>query len=104
MRSTLVELQRAIKGLVVMSAELEAMFNNFIANKVPELWNAVAYPSLKPLSSWILDHQKRMEFMRVWIHDGNPLCFWLPGFFFPQVCQVSFALHPNVLLIMEFIH
>ncbi|BBN19721.1 hypothetical protein Mp_8g13060 [Marchantia polymorpha subsp. ruderalis] len=84
MRSTLVELQRAIKGLVVMSAELEAMFNNFIANKVPELWNAVAYPSLKPLSSWILDHQKRMEFMRVWIHDGNPLCFWLPGFFFPQ--------------------
>ncbi|KAL2609519.1 hypothetical protein R1flu_028092 [Riccia fluitans] len=84
MRSTLVELQRAIKGLVVMSADLEAMFNNFIANKVPEVWNAVAYPSLKPLSSWIIDHQKRMEFMRNWIHEGNPLCFWLPGFFFPQ--------------------
>ena len=31
---TLDELQRAIKGLVVMSAELESMFNSFLSNQV----------------------------------------------------------------------
>lgn len=31
---TLGELQRAIKGFVVMSAELESMFNNFLSNQV----------------------------------------------------------------------
>ncbi|XP_024516360.1 LOW QUALITY PROTEIN: dynein heavy chain 6, axonemal, partial [Selaginella moellendorffii] len=81
---TLLELQRAIKGLVVMSAELESMFNNFLNNQVPALWQAVAYPSLKPLSSWIIDFHKRMEFMSTWIKEGTPKCFWLPGFFFPQ--------------------
>lgn len=34
MKFTLDELQRAIKGLVVMSAELESMFNNFLSNQV----------------------------------------------------------------------
>jgi dynein heavy chain len=34
MRSTLVELQRAIKGLVVMSSELEAMYNALLSNQV----------------------------------------------------------------------
>ncbi|KAJ7549736.1 hypothetical protein O6H91_07G065700 [Diphasiastrum complanatum] len=81
---TLAELQRAIKGLVIMSSELESMFNNFLNNQVPSLWSSVAYPSLKPLSAWILDFHKRMDFMRTWIKDGEPKCFWLPGFFFPQ--------------------
>jgi hypothetical protein len=26
-----------------------------------------------------------MEMMSSWIADGEPSCFWLPGFFFPQV-------------------
>jgi hypothetical protein len=34
MKFTLDELQRAIKGLVVMSTELESMFNNFLSNQV----------------------------------------------------------------------
>ena len=31
---TLIELQKAIKGLVVMSAELESMYNNLLNNQV----------------------------------------------------------------------
>ncbi|XP_073391166.1 uncharacterized protein [Physcomitrium patens] len=81
---TLAELQRAIKGLVVMSAELESMFNNFLSNQVPELWKSVAYPSLKPLASWMIDYHKRMDFMLTWILTGEPKSFWLPGFYFPQ--------------------
>ena len=84
MRSSLTELQKAIRGLVVMSSELEAMYNSFISNQVPELWARYAYPSLKPLASWIIDYHKRIKFMRGWLVEGLPKCFWLPGFFFPQ--------------------
>jgi len=35
MRSTLVDLDKAIEGTVVMSMDLERMFNNFLNNKVP---------------------------------------------------------------------
>jgi len=83
-RSTLVELQRAIKGLVVMSSELEAMYNALLNNQVPELWSRVSYPSLKPLASWIKDYHARIAFMRSWLTLGPPASFWLPGFFFPQ--------------------
>ena len=84
MKSSLSELQKAIRGLVVMSGELELMYNSMLSNQVPELWKKAAYPSLKPLASWIKDYQDRISFMQRWLHDGLPSCFWLPGFFFPQ--------------------
>jgi dynein heavy chain len=83
-RSSLGELQKAIRGLVVMSSELEAMYNSMLNNQVPELWARYAYPSLKPLASWVTDYHKRICFMRSWLTEGLPKCFWLPGFFFPQ--------------------
>jgi dynein heavy chain len=78
------ELQRAIKGLAVMSSELEAMSQALLNNQVPALWARAAYPSLKPLAVWVKDFGARMAMMRGWITDGEPSCFWLPGFFFPQ--------------------
>ena len=44
-------LDKAVKGLVVMSAELEAMFNAFNLQEVPGLWVKMAYPCLKPLNA-----------------------------------------------------
>lgn len=38
MKKTLVDLQKAIKGTVVMSIELENMLNSFLNKKVPENW------------------------------------------------------------------
>jgi dynein heavy chain len=38
-----------------MSIALENMFNAFSLKKVPENWENVAYPSLKPLGSWVAD-------------------------------------------------
>jgi dynein heavy chain len=55
MKSTLTDLVRAIQGTVVMSLSLEAMFNSFLLKRVPENWEKVAYPSLKPLASWVPD-------------------------------------------------
>ena len=82
--STLKELQKAIKGIVVMSADLEEMFTAFQNNVTPGLWTRVAYPCLKPLASWFKDYVRRVTFFRNWCEKGQPTSFWLPGFYYPQ--------------------
>ena len=82
---TLDDIKRAIKGFVVMSAELEKIYNSFINNQVPSLWASSAYPSLKPLGSWVNDLALRIAALQSWLTQHQPPSFWLSGFFFPQV-------------------
>ncbi len=51
--------------------------------QVPELWANVAYPSRKPLASWMADLHARVAFMESWLTSGEPKCFWLPGAQYP---------------------
>lgn len=83
-RTTLGQLEKAVKGFVVMSAELEDMFNCFNLQKVPGLWSTKAYPCLKPLNSWFADFVARLEMVDGWLREGPPSSFWVPAFFFPQ--------------------
>jgi len=83
-RSTLVDLEKAIQGTVVMSMELEAMFQSFLDNKVPLNWEKVGYPCLKPLGSWFKDLIQRIEVVGDWLYNGPPISYWTPAFFFPQ--------------------
>jgi dynein heavy chain len=50
-----------------MSLALEKMFDSFMLRKVPELWENVAYPSLKPLGAWVADLIARIAFMKEWV-------------------------------------
>lgn len=67
-----------------MSEELDQMYNYILINKVPERWAENAYPSLKPLSSWVENLCQRIEFIRSWLVEGKIHKFWMPCFFFPQ--------------------
>jgi dynein heavy chain len=84
LRASLGMLKRAIAGLIVMTAELDGMFQSFLNNKVPKNWEGKAYPSLKPLSSWYTDMVQRVEFFHDWISNGKPYSYWISSFFFPQ--------------------
>ena len=84
MRASLNELDKAVKGLVVMSGDLEDMFSRFVYQRVPSQWENAGYPCLKPLGSWTVDFFQRLDFVDQWLTMGLPRSFWLSGFFFPQ--------------------
>ncbi|KAL0235780.1 hypothetical protein GEMRC1_002362 [Eukaryota sp. GEM-RC1] len=84
MKNSLSDLLKALKGEVVLSAQLEEMSSSIFNNQVPSLWAAVAYPSLKPLMSWIVDLKNRLLFIDNWVENGIPNVFHISSFFFPQ--------------------
>jgi len=93
-KATLTTLGKALKGIVLMSADLEGMYNAFLVQQVPTNWEKVAYPCLKPLNAWLDDFAQRIDFLATWLLKGPPLSFWISSFFFPQgFMTASLQLH-----------
>lgn len=101
-RKGLVELHKGIQGFVVMTEELEEMFNSMLLGQVPSVWKKgkgldcskmlsnriagcfLAYKSLKKLGSWTRDLIQRLEHFSKWAQTGHPpKIFWLAAFTFP---------------------
>ena len=83
-KQSLSTVKRAVNGLVVMTQELERLATSLLNGQVPQMWKAVSYPTLKPLSSYVADLVARISFLSSWITNGQPRVYWISGFFFTQ--------------------
>jgi dynein heavy chain len=79
---SLSSLQLGLKGLVVITPELESVLSALTNGIVPELWSK-CYPSIKPLGTWVRDLLDRVEFFNEWIDLRLPAIFWLSAFTYP---------------------
>lgn len=79
----LTELEKGIQGLIVMSTDLEAVFQSIYDARVPPSWEK-AYPSMKPLAAWTRDLVHRVDQFQKWATTAHPpMVFWLSAFTFP---------------------
>jgi len=76
--------RRALKGLVVMTEDLDNVGKGLFMNAVPEQWAGVGFLSLKPLTAWYKDLNDRVDFFNLMYKEGHPIAFWVSGLFFPQ--------------------
>ncbi|KDO33137.1 hypothetical protein SPRG_01949 [Saprolegnia parasitica CBS 223.65] len=86
MTKTLAELDLGFRGDLTMTEAMEALQEHLYLDRVPTSWQAVAYPSLRSLSPWLADLERRLSQLQEWAGVGAeiPIAIWLPGFFNPQ--------------------
>jgi dynein heavy chain len=80
--SSLKEMDKALKGLVMMSSQLETASLSLLDGKVPDMWRSKSYESSKPVGAFISDLKNRVIFFNKWIEEGHPDTYWISGFFF----------------------
>eukprot|EP00501_MAST-03F_sp_TOSAG23-6_P000341 GSMAST32.ASY1.ANO1.348.1 assembled CDS len=71
---------------LTMTSTMDKMIEDLYNNDVPNRWKVLAYASLRSLTGWIVDLNKRIEILHK-IVDSNlelPPVTWLPGLFSPQ--------------------
>ena len=85
MRRSLLELDMGLKGDLSISEAMETLMGALFSDGVPETWTACAWPSLRPLASWLSDMLARHNQLALWTADmATPKVTWLPGLFNPQ--------------------
>jgi dynein heavy chain len=83
-KQNLQDVMDAVKGVIVMSAELDRSGASMFFGTVPDKWLDASYPSLKPMASYVTDLLERLDFLKKWLDGKAPPAFWISGFYFTQ--------------------
>ena len=77
-----------------MSDSMEDLAASLHLDRVPRLWALTAYPSQRPLGSWLADLQARITQLTDWIQGPGdvPLVTWISGLFNPQSFLTGMAI------------
>jgi len=79
----LIQLDRGVQGLSVITPDLQLIASAMLANKVPAIWGEF-YFSLKALSRWLEDLVDRMTFFANWCSKGLPYVYLISAFMYPN--------------------
>jgi len=80
--TSLIDLVKCLKGEIVMTNNMEDIYNSIYDNKVPQAW-LYAYPSLKAFGIWLRDFKDRVIFFSQWVKQGVPSLYTLSAFTSP---------------------
>jgi dynein heavy chain, axonemal len=85
MRRSLLELDLGLKGDLSISESMELLMTSLFDEKVPASWASRAWPSLRPLGSWLINLLDRQRQLADWTADlATPKVTWISGLFNPQ--------------------
>jgi dynein heavy chain len=88
-KRSLAELLLGFSGDLTMSDNMEALQEALFLDRVPASWAKRAWPSMRPLGSWLADLLARIEQLQGWC--ASPLDI-------PHVTWLSGLVHPNTFL------
>ncbi|PFH34573.1 dynein heavy chain family protein [Besnoitia besnoiti] len=83
------ELEMGFKGELTTSAVMEDLAENLVLDRVPPTWTKLAFPSTRPLGSWLGNLKERLEHLQDWTKD--PLSV-------PKVVDLSKLFNPQSFL------
>jgi len=89
MKKSLVDVEKAVRGVVVMSGPLEMLGDALVYGAIPAMWKGKSYPSFKPLAGYVQDLLERLDFLRQWMEDEPPPTYWISAFFFQHAFMTA---------------
>ena len=85
MRRSLKELKMGFDGELTMSSAMEDLQLSLYLDRIPKIWDKLAWNSMRPLAAWVLDLCNRFQQLTEWtqVPTDIPRVVWLSGLINP---------------------
>lgn len=86
MLESLRQLDLGLKGQLTISDSMEKLIQSLANGKVPEIWQAKAYPSMRGLGNWLINLAQRCQQLEDWARspDEDAKLVYINKLFNPQ--------------------